>query len=146
MIALDTSVVVAGLLEWHESHTQCFAALDKALGSKSGVLLPVPALVESYAVMTRLPAPHRLSAADAFAILRETFDGSARLVSLEGKGLWSELGGWSKDQVSGGRTYDAHILACARIAGAQRLLTLNDSDFVALAAEGIEIVVPGSDG
>lgn len=143
MIAVDTSVIIAGLLTWHEAHGRCLAALEVALGSKRGVALPVPALVESYSVMTRLPAPHRLSAADAFTILRDTFQGSARLVSLEGEGLWSALGEWSTTRVAGGRAYDAHILACAKAAGARRLLTLNDADFAALATNAIEIVVPG---
>lgn len=143
MIALDTSVIVAGLLEWHESHADCLAALDAALGSPSGVALPLPALVESYSVMTRLPAPHRLSPHDAFAVLNATFRQTARLVSLPAKASWLALDAWSRSGVSGGRAYDAHILACARSVNATRLLTLNEADFLALADASLEVVVPG---
>ncbi len=37
------------------------------------MLLPAPALVEAYAVLTRLPPPHRLSVPDALALLEANF-------------------------------------------------------------------------
>jgi predicted nucleic acid-binding protein len=144
MIALDTSVIIAGLLEWHENHDVCHAALDDALGATAGVALPLPALIESYSVMTRLPAPHRLSPADALALLESTFRGAAKVVVVKPGKLWSELGSWSRTGVSGGRAYDAHILACARSAAATKLLTLNGRHFSPLAGDDIEIVVPAA--
>ena len=70
--AADTSVIVASLLTWHEHHAPSRRALETAMDD-APLVIPVPALVESYAVLTRLPAPHRLSPRDAHVLLRENF-------------------------------------------------------------------------
>ena len=145
MIALDTSVIVAGLLAWHERHPPCLDALQEALALASPVILPLPALVESYSVLTRLPAPHRLSPASAFTLLEDTFHATAEVAGVEGEVLWTELSTWCDAGVAGGRAYDAHIMACARRAGSTRLLTLNPSHFAPLAGPDIEVAVPGGE-
>ncbi|MDN5896800.1 MAG: hypothetical protein L0H93_22615, partial [Nocardioides sp.] len=55
----DTSVLVPALISWHPEHEQCrhvVAGVDR---------LPAHVLLETYSVLTRLPAPHRIDAADA---------------------------------------------------------------------------------
>jgi predicted nucleic acid-binding protein len=138
--AIDTSVIVAGLLGWHEDHEPARKALERSLAAER-LVLPAPTLIEAYAVMTRLPSPHRLSPADAAALLRDTFAGVAT-VALDGDEVWQLIENLETSQVAGGRSYDGHILACARKAGAHKLLTLNERDFLALADHGIEIVRP----
>ena len=138
--AVDTSVVVAALLGWHEDHEAACKALERSLTAER-LVLPAPALVEAYAVMTRLPSPHRLSPVDAAALLRDTFSGVST-VALDGGEVWKLIEELEAGQVAGGRSYDGHILACARKAGARRLLTLNERDFLALGDHEIEIVRP----
>ena len=138
--AIDTSVVVAALLGWHEDHEVARKALERSLTAER-LVLPAPTLIEAYAVMTRLPSPHRLSPAEAAALLRDTFAGVAA-VALDGDEVWQLIESLETSQVAGGRSYDGHILACARKAGAHKLLTLNERDFLALADHGIEIVRP----
>ena len=138
--AVDTSVVVAALLGWHEEHEVARKALERSLTADRPVL-PAPVLLEAYAVMTRLPSPHRLSPIDAAALLRDTFAGVAT-VALDGGEVWKLIEDLEAGQVAGGRSYDGHILACARKAGARRLLTLNERDFLALGDHEIEIVRP----
>ena len=140
--ALDTSVVVAGLLTWHERHPEAYLALSAVMGRGRSVVLPIPTLVESYAVMTRLPAPHRLGPADAFAILEGSFRKKAEVVGIDGRRTWTLLEELSDGSVAGGRTYDALILACALKARADRLLTLNPRDFTLLAEDKIRIETP----
>jgi predicted nucleic acid-binding protein len=137
---VDTSVVVAALLGWHEEHEPARKALERCLTSER-LVLPAPTLLEAYAVMTRLPSPHRLSPADAAALLRDTFAG-VNTVALDSGEVWQLVENLEMNQVSGGRSYDGHILACARKAGARRLLTLNERDFLALGDTPIEIVRP----
>lgn len=139
--AIDTSLIVAALLGWHEEHEPARKALERSLAAER-VILPAPTLMEAYAVMTRLPSPHRLSPADAAALLRDTFMG-VDTVALDGGEIWRLLDDLEAKQVAGGRSYDGHILACARKAGARKLLTLNDRDFKAFEAPDIEIVRPG---
>jgi predicted nucleic acid-binding protein len=138
--AVDTSVVVAALLGWHENHEAARRALQRGLAAEC-LVLPAPSLMEAYAVMTRLPAPHRLSPEDAAALLKDTF-AEVSMVALDPGEVWQLLSDLEAAKVAGGRTYDAHILACARKARAQRLLTLNERDFLALGEREIEIVRP----
>ena len=104
------------------------------------VVVPVPALVEAYAVMTRLPAPHRLRPADAHALLSGNFAGVAQVNSLSGQECWAMLERLAGQGVAGGRTYDAHILAVAVRGRATALLTLNAEDFRAVAPDGFEVL------
>jgi len=141
-VAIDTSVVIAGLLSWHEHHLAALHVLEEALGDKS-LVLPGPALIEAYSVMTRLPAPHRVRPPEAHALLEGTFEDSALVVTLTANELWRFVRTLSSNQTVGGRSYDAHILACADKANASVLLTFNERDFLALAHPEIEIRVPG---
>ena len=140
--ALDSSVVVAALASWHERHDAALAALQEALASDAGAIVPRHALVESYSVLTRLPRPHRLRAEDALALLRRTFEGRARLVGLGGEALWEVLERMATRGVTGGTAYDAVILECALGATADRLLTLNPRHFRRVAPEGFLVVEP----
>ena len=140
-IAVDTSVIVASLLTWHEHHEAARRSLAEALHD-ARLVIPAPALVESYAVMTRLPAPHRLRARDAYALLADNFAASARVESLTGGEIWSMLATLASGSIGGGRTYDAQILAAALKSRAVALLTLDLEDFTALARDQIEIRSP----
>ena len=66
MIALDTSVVVPTLLGWHEAH-------ESSREAARGAAIPAHALVESYSVLTRLPAPHRVTPTVASTLLAGSF-------------------------------------------------------------------------
>jgi predicted nucleic acid-binding protein len=140
-VALDTSVLIAALLSWHESHEAAAVALEAALADPAGAVLPLPALVEAYAVMTRLPAPHRVRPGDAAEIIRSSLRGRARLVTLDEAGAWLLLTSLADAGIAGGRAYDALIAACAKAARAERLLTLNGRDFAAVAPD-LELIIP----
>lgn len=143
--ALDTSVIVSGLLASHQRHEIAAAELSALLNNQVEIVLPLHALVEAYAVMTRLPSPYRLSAKHALEILDRSFRDNARLVGLEGDEGWHLLGELSRRAVVGGTSYDGLILASARKGGAQRLLTFNRSHFERLELDGMEIQVPGAE-
>ena len=139
MIAVDSSVVIAALLSWHEFHERAAKALEKAMSGKR-FLLPLPALIESYSVMTRLPSPHRLRPEDAHQLLHQSF-GDARLIALSPQKGWGFLGACVTTAISGGRVYDALIALTALEAGARALLTFNPRDFEAFS-DRLSIVVP----
>lgn len=143
MIALDTSVIVAALLSRHEHHPRAWAALDRSLRDAEGPpLLPVPSLLESFSVLTRLPPPWRVSPQDAHRLLADTFRPTARLVAMEGDAAWALLEGAVAHGIAGGAIQDAHIAACARLGGAHALWTFNRRDFDRLDLGDLEIVTP----
>jgi predicted nucleic acid-binding protein len=140
-IALDTSTIVAGLLAWHEHHEQALQALEDAFAGERKVVLPLPSLLEAYSVMTRLPAPHRLSPGDALALLEDSPLRRSSLVGLPESEGWTFAQTLVSRRIAGGRTYDALIMACARRGGASQILTLNRRHFEGLDPE-VEVVVP----
>jgi predicted nucleic acid-binding protein len=140
LISADATVAVAAVIGWHERHRQAAAAIESALARKA-LVLPASVLVESYAVITRLPAQHRLAHADAFHLLRSSFL-AARVAGLRTRDTWSMLRRWSVDSVGGGDAYDAMVIEAAREAGAKMLLTFRRAELERIAGTGIEIVEP----
>lgn len=140
LVAADATVLVAGVIAWHERHEAARGALETALGRKA-LVLPAPALVETYAVLTRLPAQHRLTHADAFHLLRSNF-APARLAGARTRDQWSLLRRWSVAPLGGSDVYDAQLLEIARDAGAKTLLTFRRTELERLAIAGIEVVEP----
>ena len=136
----DTSILIAALCDWHEHHDVAAPALASALRSRA-VVVAGPVLTEAYAVLTRMPPPHRLSPADTRAVLRENLAG-LRMVSLDGRGYWQLVDDSASRQIAGGRAYDAVVVACALRARAKRILTLNRRDFEALVPPELVIDCP----
>jgi predicted nucleic acid-binding protein len=141
--ALDTSVIIPGLLSWHAHHEAASSELADLLESGSEIVIPLQSLIEAYAVMTRLPPPHRLSAKDALEILEGSFRHRTTIIGLEGNEGWDLILDLGQRAVAGGTSYDGLILACARKGGARRLLTFNRAHFERIGPEEIEILVPG---
>jgi predicted nucleic acid-binding protein len=140
LIAADASVLVAAIVSWHERHRAAAGAVEAALARKALVLLS-PAVLDAYAILTRLPAQHRLAHADAFHLLRSSF-GTARVAGPRTRDAWSMLRRWSVAPIGGSDTYDAQLVEIAKDAGAKTLLTFRRADLERLAIPGIEIVEP----
>ena len=139
--ALDTSVIVAGLLSWHRDHEAASRAIGGVI-TDGQVVVPAHALLEAYSVMTRLPAPHRIALSDASALLLETFEDSATLAQIAAGEIFGFVRSLATEGIAGGAVYDAAILEAARRAGATRILTLNPDDFERFADEAVEISSP----
>src|SRR3972149_4948486 len=69
----DTSCMIAAICSWHEYHERAAGAIERRLRGGEVLVVAAPTLVETYAVLTRLPAPHRLSPADSQALLGAEF-------------------------------------------------------------------------
>jgi predicted nucleic acid-binding protein len=138
--ALDTSCLVALHLPTHERHDVTLRTVSRRDRAGEEVVLAAPALLEAYAVLTRLPGPHRLAARDAYHMLSETW-GDARVIALTPDEHWRSLDGASEQGIHGGLSYDAAIAACARKGRVQQLLTWNTRHFEKVAV-GIEVREP----
>src|SRR6266511_4629842 len=90
MIAIDSSVIVAALRSIDERHEDAVRALQRAVDAPDGAIIPIHSLIETYAVITRMPPPHRMSPADALALLRKTF-ATSKLAPLSARSLWPLL-------------------------------------------------------
>jgi predicted nucleic acid-binding protein len=141
LIALDSSSMVAAVCSWHERHAVVSAEIERRLDAGGRLAIPAHALVEAYAVLTRLPAPHRLAPGDAWALLTANFVEPAEVVALDGPAHAALLARLAAAGTGGGRTYDALIAEQAVMAAADVLVTLNPRHFEP-PARGLTIVEP----
>lgn len=109
------------------------------------MVVAAAALVETYAVLTRLPPPHRLSAPDTIALLDANFmagAGAAEVIALDAAAYRSLLHRAPLEGSTGRRIYDALIAACTLHGHAESLVTFNERHFRPFASPGLQIVVP----
>jgi predicted nucleic acid-binding protein len=128
--AADTSVLVASFASWHEHHSVASAAM-----SRIDVML-AHCVLETYSVLTRLPAPHRIDARVVATYLRVAY-GARRTVALSAADHRKLVDQCAAERISGGAIYDAVVGMTARRAGA-RLLTLDARARATYAAVGVE--------
>jgi predicted nucleic acid-binding protein len=121
--------MVAAVCTWHEHHAAAAAAIEERLDRGERLTIAAHALLETYAVLTRLPAPHRLAPADAWALVHANFVHRTTIVTLSGRAHVALLGRLAGTDIAGGRTYDAVIAACASQAKVKALLTFNRKHF-----------------
>lgn len=139
---LDTSCMVAAVCTWHEHHSRASAEIERRLQRRERMLVAAPALIEAYAVLTRLPAPHRLGPSDALLLLESNFMRAGKTVALTAESYTALLRQAPENGIAGGRSYAAVIAYCAAHIRASALLTFNEADFAWAKTLGIEVVVP----
>ncbi|MDQ4038308.1 MAG: PIN domain-containing protein [Actinomycetota bacterium] len=105
----DTSVVVAAFGRWHARHE---AARDAVRTSER---LIGHVAVESFSVLTRLPAPRRAPSRLVREFLDHHWPGS--WLSMDGTGYRQLLTAAAGGQAIGGAIYDALIAVSARESG-----------------------------
>lgn len=113
MIAVDTSVVVAAFASWHEGHGSALEAVARR------PRIPAHVLIESYSVLTRLPAPHRSPPGLVATFLEESFPQAP--LGLAPAPLRALPRAAVAAGVSGGAIYDALIAETVKHAGATLL-------------------------
>ena len=113
IFTLDTSCMVAAVSTWHEHHAASASEINRRLSRGERLAAAAPALVEAYAVLTRLPAPHRLSPGDAWALVEANFVQGINVVALPGTVYLALLRRAARQGTAGGRAYDVVIAECA---------------------------------
>ena len=117
ILTADTSVLVAAFAAWHDHHGVALPAVNRLQAVVAHCLL------ETYSVLTRLPAPHRMAAAGISRQLHATFQ-RHRVLGLSPEEQRNLVATCAAQGVSGGSVYDAMIaLTCARANA--KLLTLD---------------------
>jgi len=133
--------MVAAVCTWHERHAAAVAGIEERLDRGQQMAIAAHALLETYAVLTRLPSPHRLAPADAWALVKANFVDSAPVEALTGPAHITLLSRLAGTGIGGGRSYDAVIAACAGSAKVDALLTFNPRHFDP-APEGVAVIEP----
>lgn len=132
VVCLDTSVLVAGLVESHPDHEVSFPWLRRAKEGEVDAAVCAHSVAELYSVLTSLPLSPPVSPRQAARMIRETLLPHVQLHSLPPEGYVDLVDRVSEAYLTGGITYDALIAETARRAGAERIVTLNGRDFARL--------------
>lgn len=138
----DTSCMIAAVCSWHEHHDRAADAIESRLERKERMIVAAPALIEMYSVLTRLPAPYKLAPTTALSVVETSFVKGLKIVALDAETYVEVLRRAPDVGISGGRTYDAAIAACARKGNVQTLLTFNQSHFRPFSDPDLLVVVP----
>jgi predicted nucleic acid-binding protein len=140
-VFFDTSVLVAAIVEAHPRHSGAASWLKRAKSKEIELLTASHSLAELYSTLSSLPARPRLSPADAWRLVRENVVESAHLIALSPAEYSKTLQRASEMGLAGGVIYDALIARAAEKAGAERLLTLNEGDFLRVWPESAPILL-----
>ena len=111
MIAADTSVLVAAFASLRENHESARRPLDR------GLRLIEHCALETYSVLTRLPAPHRSSDTVAREFLRTRFP--QPFLRLTAHAYKDFILGLPDHGITGAMAYDALVAATAADCGAE---------------------------
>ncbi len=136
----DTSALIAAVSSWHEHHERTRSEIERRERSDEQMVVAGHSLAETYSVLTRLPAPHRLRADDAIALIESNWRDTP-IVHLTGSEMWSALREAQRRELIGAQMYDALIAIAALKAKAATLITWNVRNFVPFAPR-IAVVAP----
>jgi predicted nucleic acid-binding protein len=142
----ETSCLIAAISAWHEDHERAASEIERRRARGEPMLLAAPSLIETYSVLTRLPRAQRLSPSVTFALLDDQFIAQATVIALDSAAYLAALRQALRNGIAGGPIYDAVIVVCARVGGADTLLTFNERHFARFAGDGLAVVVPGTNG
>jgi predicted nucleic acid-binding protein len=140
-VLCDTSVLVAGMVSVHPRHSASFPWLARAREGHERLSIAAHSLAECYNVLTSLPVTPRIGPAYALRLITDDVVGCAQIVALTPAQYHGVIRDLAARGIQGGTVYDALILACARKAGVERLLTLNPRDFERVRREGDPVVM-----
>ena len=138
----DTSVMVAALAHWHGDHERASRALIERRERGETMLIAGRTIVETFAVLTRLPAAQRLTPAVARDMIEPSFVTGVRIVAMPPAGYRQLLERSASLNLSGSGAHDAEIAFCAIAAEVDAFLTFNKRHFAGFAELASRVVVP----
>lgn len=142
-VFFDTSVLVAGMVDFGERSKASLAAVDGVVAGE--IEDPITAwhcCLEFYSVVTRLPEEYRLERDVALRFVQEEILDRFSVAQLPGNGFSGFFTEAGREGVEGGRIYDAHIGEIARRGGAELVVTDNRRHFTHLLRHGVRVLAP----
>jgi predicted nucleic acid-binding protein len=140
-VALDTSVIIAGLVESHVHFERAAPWLDALADRRITAAWTVHAYAEAWSVLTRLPLVEQLAPEEASKILDE-LSVLCPPIPLTPADYRAAADRCAAVRVRSGAIFDALHLIAAENSGATVILTFNERDFSRLAPR-IAVMAPG---
>lgn len=142
-VFLDTSVLLAGLIDFGPQSAPA-QSLMHAIAEKrvASAATAWHCCLEFYSVSTRLPPEYRLAPADAAILLEDEIVARVSVHDLPASDRLAAVRAAARDQIAGGRIYDAHIAEIARAAGAGVVVTDNRRHFLSALRYDMRVETP----
>jgi len=129
--------------ELNVHHHLALPVLASAQRGQLEAVVSAHSLAEAYAVLTRMPPPHRISPARAWLALEANVLSVMQVYALSATDYRDLLEHLAQNNIAGGVTYDGVIAWVAYKAQVDQIITFNAKDFrrvvPALAAQ---VVIP----
>jgi predicted nucleic acid-binding protein len=138
---LDTSVLVAALVEPHPEHQRALPWLTKVKSRTTELVISSHTIAELYAVLSTLPVSPRILPGLAWRLIHESIEPHVSIVSLTSSEYIATIKHMSDMGLTGGAVYDALIAKAAKKSGVDRLVTFNVGDFKRVWPEGAARIV-----
>jgi predicted nucleic acid-binding protein len=142
-VFLDTSVLVASVVQKHESHERAYAILERVQDEKDDGFISAHSLAEMYAVLTKSPPPFRHAPEQALLSIEENIERYFKTAHLTGAEYMALIREAALAGIQGGTIYDAVLLKSASKAGVDRIYTLNLKHFQVVAPKNISPLLCG---
>jgi predicted nucleic acid-binding protein len=140
IIGVDSSIIIAGVHANHPLHALAANWIVHNL-SVHKLLAPHYSVLESYAVLTRLPGDLRITPSEARNLLTTTVSNNMIVPRFDAESIWATIDTMVISSVAGGRSYDAFVMQILKDAGAEALATFNPNHFRDLA-DGVTLIDP----
>ncbi|HEY4362113.1 MAG TPA: PIN domain-containing protein [Bryobacteraceae bacterium] len=140
-VGLDSSFIIHLLRSGTPQHQATWGCYQKLREAGATFVVSDHALLESFSVMSRSPAPTGLPPIEAEQVLREGCAGMEIAPTRTGL-AWDTIRQTLSRGHWGGRVYDAVIALAVYEAGARLLLTWNVRHFHSVAPVGLEVREP----
>jgi predicted nucleic acid-binding protein len=131
----DTSVLVAASLETHVHYAAARVVLDRVLNGVDVGCASAHSLAETFSVLSRMPTVPKLTPQDALAILERNIVPHFQLIALSPSDYPMVIRKLAVTGMGGGRIHDLLHLEAARKHLPERIYTLNEAEWKALAPD-----------
>lgn len=142
-VLLDTSIIVAALLERHPAHNAAARWLEAVQQRHVEGVISAHSLAEVFATLTRMPTKPRLSPSMVGRLIRSNLIGSLTIVPLSENHYIELIETLASSSLAGGVVYDGIHAKVAEIEVVDQIVTLNKKDFTRVIDEArIAIISP----
>lgn len=128
-ILLDTSILVAAMVEAHPFHEQGLIWLKRVTNGADEGVVAAHSLAELYSILTTLPVQPRISPDEARRLIQHNVIQKLDVITLGSQDYTQVIELLAEIGIIGGAIYDALILRAAAIAKVDLVVTLNERDF-----------------